>query len=208
MIKVTHTVYKGNVLLQDYISNSVKLCICVRVNLCPLNGTNRCMLLAYNAAIYIHIADPPGKPHMVMHLAFPLWYRLYRVRQKYLLHFYLLRKYEPYIYSENLSLLILAPVTLSYRSSTFSTTSMSLRHETKVDTSSAYAKVLARSPPGSAIPRRVGLHALSGEREAPTQKLKVGATVDNPNQTNELAQKRPTTSRSPAPQYSGSNIVR
>lgn len=46
--------------------------------------------------------------------------------------------------SDDLSRFILASVTFSYRSSAFCTASMSLRVDTKADTSSAYAETLAR----------------------------------------------------------------
>lgn len=51
-----------------------------------------------------------------------------------------------------------------YCSSAFSTTLMLLQHDTKMDTSSAYAVDLVRAPRGIAIPRRAELHILSLNR--------------------------------------------
>lgn len=68
--------------------------------------------------------------------------------------------------------LILAHVTFSYRPRVFCTTSISLQYDTKMETSLAYAKTLARFPLETVIPRRAGLLApsLRRRRRSPVAK--------------------------------------
>lgn len=62
---------------------------------------------------------------------------------------------------EDLLQLILAPMTVSYHASTFCTNSMLLQHNLKMDASLVYVEILSQAPPGTAIPHRAELHALS-----------------------------------------------
>lgn len=62
---------------------------------------------------------------------------------------------------EDLLQLILAPMTVLYHASTFCTNSMLLQHNLKMDASLVYAESLPQAPPGTAIPHRAELHALS-----------------------------------------------
>lgn len=68
----------------------------------------------------------------------------------------------------------------------FCTTSISLRHDSKMNTSSAYAETSSRAPPCKA---ECTLRRSASEEETPTPKHKVGETMRNCDEPSETVQK-------------------